>query len=216
MITTQKHPTAAWRALAKGMRFHADNLKPHRFTLPGSITKASVLLDHPIYFVKLQHLLSNKGLRYAKAVTWRYFLRTSKGRKVGVAEVNMTKPTGYAFASFSASNEVKKHYALLRSMIDHDSRPDSYSLRVVRVSSLRILAVWLRSKSGRKDLVIPLGNTTDRLKDGEVYSRQEFEAALHEEAKARNAVIDQSILARTLRGNDRARGLPEHSRRKAI
>jgi hypothetical protein len=136
------------------------------------------------------------GLRYAKLATWRYFIKPANSRKIGVAEVSIAERTGYSFASFSASSEVKKHYMFLRSMVDHDRGPDSYSLRMVRISSLRILAVWLRSRTGKKDILIPLGADTDRLRHGRAYPRREFEAAIHADAERLSSDLTKSILTR--------------------
>jgi len=194
MIKTSKPPAQSWSALQKGLRSHAKGIAVQRFTLADGIAKSSVLLAHPIYFVKLQHLTSGKGLRYARAVIWRYFLQVAKVRKVGVAEISVTKPAGCVLASFSASEEVKTHYLFLRSMIDDDTRSASYSLRMVRIPSIRILAVWLRSADGRKDILIPLGSATEHLKDGYAYPRKEFEAALEAEACGRSSVLEKSIL----------------------
>jgi hypothetical protein len=178
------------------MKAHEVAIHAQKFALPDRLAKSNLLLAHPIYFVKLSHLASTMGLRYAKPATWRYFIKPANSRKIGVAEVSIAEPTGNSFASFSASSEVRRHYMFLRSMVDHDRRPDSYGLRMVRISSLRILAVWLRSTSGKKDVLIPLGTATDELRHGHSYPRREFEAAIHAEAERLSSNLAKSNLMR--------------------
>lgn len=145
------------------------------------------LLAHPVYFATVKPILASKGLQYAKLVAWRYFVELADDASLGIAEVNVKSKKAHQFSSFGAAPQVVVHYQFLRSLIQEAAGRGTYSFRLLRIPSIRVLAVWLRSAERGGDLVVPMVPRGHLLTNGRWYKRAEFEAEIKIEVEVLRA-----------------------------
>ena len=64
----------------------------------------------------------------------------------------------------------------------------TYELRLLRVTALYVMAIWLKGEGSDPDLIFPMAPAPEVLKPGHAYSAQEFTRLLHELAKEKVAL----------------------------
>jgi hypothetical protein len=153
-------------------------------------------MPHPVYFASMPRILAGKGLQYARLVAWRYFVELAGDESLGVAEVNLKSRGDHQFSSFAAAPQVAAHHQFLASLAKEAASRGTYSFRLLRIPSIRVLAVWLRSAKRGGDLVFPMVPQGHLLTNDRFYKRSEFEVAIKievERLRESNSVVPEPV-----------------------
>jgi hypothetical protein len=135
-----------------------------------------VARPQPIYTSTIDALLENRLLSDARLTGWQYVL-VLNGEADGVAEVAGTKgePAGpLSFASMYAREYAR---AVADTIAHAEAIPGDYALRMLRVPSLYLFAVWLRS-GFTGDLLLPVPPAPNRLEEEPLFTEQALTTAL--------------------------------------
>jgi hypothetical protein len=179
-----KPPLASRKALTKAIRHHLNAFSALS-TESAVGTGKKFLLPHVAYFARLDHLRASVGLQYAKPVAWRYFVGSERDSVLALAEVNIERTRKNAFSSLRTSTQNRSHFKLLQKIANSGRQRGTFSFRLLRIPSLHVLAVWLKSPLKGRDLVVPLVPLGHVLIARRFYTRKEFERVVRDAAIAR-------------------------------
>lgn len=148
-----------------------------------------VAKPQPIYTSTIDALLDNRLLSDARLTGWQYVLVVN-GEADGVAEVSGTMGEPAAPLSF-ASMYPREYARAIADTIRHaEGIPGEYDLRMLRVPSLYLLAVWLRS-SFTGDLLLPVPPAPNRLEEEPLFTEPALITALRAFALRRRDDSDE-------------------------
>jgi hypothetical protein len=134
---------------------------------------------HPLYRLRLADLLSGQAFtRSLDRVAWMYLLSDAK-KTLAAAEVSIVQGV-HGTVRTTEGPFVRKLKRAIEKIIQ-DRRLKKFELRAIRVESLHLFALWLKSKDG-EDFFVPINALGDRLKSGRRYTEKEFVAGLLPEA----------------------------------
>jgi hypothetical protein len=181
-ILISKPPAKSTEALQNGLVRHRALLK-----IQQRIQKADseFVLPHRVYFARLDQVKRGIGLQYARPVAWRYFVKSDVDESLVLAEVNIERKGIHRFASLHTVAHSQNHYELLKSIAQEASDRGEYAFRVLRIPSIYVLAVWLRSDRRGHDIVVPIVPHHHCLTNRHFYRRGEFEERIQSEARER-------------------------------
>jgi hypothetical protein len=143
------------------------------------------LLPHAVYFAQLGHVRAGAGLQYARPVAWRYFVKSSVDETLALAEINIERKGTHRFSSLHIISHGRDHYELLKSIAQQANDRGAYAFRLLRIPSIYVLAVWLRSERRGYDVIVPLVPNQHFLINQHFYPRREFEERIQSEARER-------------------------------
>jgi hypothetical protein len=184
-ITFPPPPKSSRNSLRQAIRYNRQNPNVHQQSSPKISARSTVLLPHIVYFARLNHVRNGVGLRYAKAVAWRYFLPSTGNEDLTLAEVNIDGIRRHTFASLHLIPQHRAHYDLLVSISDEAQSRGSFTFRLLRIPCIHVFAVWLRSRHRGKDLLVPLAPKPHFLVHQKFYERKKFEQATMTAARSR-------------------------------
>jgi len=143
------------------------------------------LRPHPVYTAALTDVAAGKTLTSAWCIGWRVFVSKEAGAG-RAAEVYWDEAAAvHVFGGVTEGGFVRETLDAIGKLERREEvRQGDYELRVLRIPGLSVYAVWLRSRSGADDLVMPLGPTFESLESGEVISGGDFNHALRKPAAA--------------------------------
>jgi hypothetical protein len=150
--------------------------------LQASFAQLTTSLPHPVYDLGVDAIAAGRGLDAARLNGWRYVLEDS-GKPFAFAELDGTGQNFYSFNTGNFPAAVSAAVAQAE-QLDYVKAHDA-ELRVLRISALYVLALWLHPKQG-EDLIIPVGPVGHKLVAGRPYGVDDFLALLRDPAKAAN------------------------------
>jgi hypothetical protein len=143
---------------------------------------------HAIYDLQADEIVAGGGLASAHPGGFRYMIHTADGA-VAAAEVH-TDAAGHAnllatmnYGPFVAATE----QALVQLAVNERVRADTYEVRLLRVSAIPVMAIWLKSDAGGADMIYPLAPAPGGLKAETLCSAEDFLNAIMPIAKVRVA-----------------------------
>jgi hypothetical protein len=184
-IVFAKPPAKSKKALQKGLIRHRATLEAGLRDSQPAVGNNSFLLPHAVYFARLDHVKAGVGLRYARPVAWRYFVKSAASESLVLAEINIEPKGTHRFASLHMISHGRDHYELLKSIAREANDRGAYAFRLLRIPSIYVLAVWLRSERRGHDIIVPLAPNHHFLTNQRFYSRREFEELIQSEARDR-------------------------------
>jgi hypothetical protein len=129
----------------------------------GYSKKASTLLPLSVFVVTIPQVLAGQGIRKAKRVGWRHFGFGKTLKHTVSAEILAT----------GSRHRVARTYGLkpnsivsraLRSLTMKHSRTKKYvRISLVKIPPLVSLAIWVRSRNAKEDLILPLESVVPEL-----------------------------------------------------
>lgn len=173
--------------LAPTLRAAAPGATPGRRPGPAIAPE----LSHQVFALGLTDVADGGGLAAAKLVSWRHILPPS-GKSRLTVEVTVDERTGrHRFAAVNSgpfAEAVQRQVAAASQ--DPVVRGGDYDLAVLQISALAVVAVWLRGRDGKEDVVIPVAPTDPALVAGRHYAPGAFLQALAPTARRRLAAAD--------------------------
>jgi hypothetical protein len=159
-----------------------------------AIANLKLKSPHAIYDLRADQIAEGHGLEAAHPTGFRYLVAASSGA-VAAAEVH-TDAGGAAklvanvnFGPFVEATE----RALTKLAALPQVATGTYEARLLRISSVQVLAVWLKSDGAGGDIVYPLAPAPSVLNAETPYAPQDFLAALVPIAKKRVANTGNSV-----------------------
>jgi hypothetical protein len=127
--------------------------------------------------------LRNELLEAAKPIAWRYLL-VNEDTALSAAELIEREDGTLTFAEMNTGPFVQATADIVAAAerLDEVSRGD-FELRLLRVPSVYLVALWLRGNDA--DLLLPLPPAPDGLDAGHVYSPTEILVILRPQAQSR-------------------------------
>lgn len=139
---------------------------------------------HGIYTMGAADLAARRGLEAAAFAGWRYLVQRDAG---AIAAVEIPAEVDGNIERFMQLNEGQFVGATFEAVVAAEKleevRRSGYQLRLLKIPALYTVALWLHPEEEGKDLLIPIGQSHPALVSGQVYSPDEFVAALVEPAE---------------------------------
>jgi hypothetical protein len=200
------------QALLAGLPDFANNSDP----AAGDLYKADQ--GHEVYVLSLNDLLGGAGLNAVKDAGWRFISATAPGGIGAVAHVSDGPDGTPLMRGISYGPEVA---AALRAAREVESLPEvaaqHFELWVLRIPGVLVEAYWLKSSSGKKDLIVPYLAGTTKLQLMKTYSVAEFlkiVRALAREFSAFDKIAATAVPARKRQGPAVKKAGPNESKSK--
>lgn len=163
----------------------------------GPAKKASTLLPLSVFVVTIPQILAGEGIRKAKRVGWRHFGFGRTAKQTISAEI-LAAGNRHTVARTYDSKPNSIVSRALRSLATKHSRTKKYvGIGLVKIPPLVALAVWVRSRNTKEDLIFPLESIVPDLQTDTAYIYADVLPLLQRSAKA---LVSQShALAAKLR-----------------
>lgn len=154
------------------------------------------LKPHGVYVSSLEDAAAGKAVTNAKLVAWRYLMQDDRGNYFAT-EVNFNQSrNAHEFSRVSVGPRAANMHVVLETAEKGGfglPKDKDYKVRVLRIPSLYIEAVWFYSASDN-DLIIPvapseLGSDVT----GTVFTVKVFDSLMVERAKTRLAMSDDRL-----------------------
>lgn len=130
-------------------------------------------VQHRVFDLWLNDLQLGRGLEAARFAGWRYLIyagdRVVASAELGTTESGGTELLGINRGPFSAATAD----AIQRAEAAFDATQDVYEPRLLRIVSLKTVALWLHLEAGN-DLMIPLDPSPEKLSSKSMYGAEEF------------------------------------------
>jgi len=141
---------------------------------------------HAVYDLRADEIANGKGLGSAHPAGFRYLVHAAGG-PVAAAEVH-TDPSGKAtlLANMNYGPFVKATsdaFAKLENL--EQVGTGSYEARLLRISAIPLVSIWLKSDPGGADVIYPLSTVPGMVEAEKAYSADEFLKAILPIAKQR-------------------------------
>ena len=167
-------------------QFSAHSNIPTAFRDGGS-SALTLMPPHAVYDLRVDEISQGRGLDAVHKTGYRYLI-TADPTSVAAAEVHISGDQ----ATFLANVNYGRFAAATARAIERLSaldllRSKSYELRLLRISALGLMTIWLKSEDGGDDKLYPLEPTPDGLTANTLYSVSDFLKAVSPLAKARAA-----------------------------
>jgi len=121
----------------------------------------------------------------AREVGWRYVMPQAFAEPVS-AEVRVDTAGQHVVDHFAQGPQSAQTLAFTRQILDDPQwAGDQYTLQVLLVSALYVMALWVRHADPDRDWFVPLGPGDERLATGQYYDAGRFNAILFDLAKVR-------------------------------
>jgi hypothetical protein len=160
-------------------------------TLDGKHKDAITLAQaHPVYNVDLKDILERRGLGSAVLTGWR-FLLLENHIAIAAAEIAVDGKSGtFRFSSVTTGSQVSATSAAFAAGLrDPQLQTQEWSVRLLRVPSLYLLALWLHDTSGKEDRLEAIGTAPDVIEKGRRYSWSELAEKLIPAAQQQTAAF---------------------------
>lgn len=182
-------PTEAPKVAAAGLA-RIRRLKPAHLPNISGTNDADLALavPHPVYALASGDIAAGRPLDAARQTRWRYLVM-SEDRAVGGVEVEVVPDTGAV--RFVQADEGWIASATVQAIRLVESRPEieagSFEVRLLLAPALYVVALWLKDRDARGDLVVSLAPAPKRFESFHPYSSESFLALLRAEAAERPA-----------------------------
>ena len=139
------------------------------------LPQVSASVAHQVYNLNLNDLAGADPLAQAQLVGWRHLI-TSGNQTAMAAEVACDDRGGNL--RFSHLHEGPLVGGLAQALVAAEHAPEviqgSYEVRVLRIPSIYVMALWLKANTPGKDLFVPAAPTNRLLTPGHMYAAAEF------------------------------------------
>jgi hypothetical protein len=151
----------------------------------GGTENVDVAAPHRMYFIGLEDVANGHLLSAAEVTGWRYIIVRGDD-PMAAAELGIDQLGGsLEFSQLNQGPFVSSTIEGVSIAADLDTvRNNNYELRLLKIPSLYIIALWLHSQ-GAQDIIIPIPPTRPELTPYDSYSEESFLQAIHEAAVKR-------------------------------
>ncbi len=140
-------------------------------------TEVGISTPHPVYNLGLRDVVDDHPPSEDSDTGWRYLVDVGAG-PVAAAEIATTaESTEPRFASLNQGPFVVATVEALP-LAEAGGGPGQYSMRLLRIPALYVLALWLHAEDQGEDVFIPLSPAPDSLDPGNEYTWGEFRERL--------------------------------------
>lgn len=147
---------------------------------------------HSIWTVGLEDLAGEKGLRGARHIGWRFLTDTSDGRRFSVEVHADPNDSAHEFGMLNQGPFIEATESTLAGLQNEPLVKNGvYTVSLLRIPPLYVVALWLRGESGNEDRIVPMPPVGGELTAGRLYFVDEFHNALRESAKQRSLFDDR-------------------------
>lgn len=156
----------------------------------GHPKKASRTVPHGVFVVTIPQVLAGEGIRKAKRVGWRHFGFGKTVKQHVSAEILMAG-NRHRVARAYGSKPTSIVSQALRSLAKEYSKTKKYvEIGLVKIPPLVGLAVWVRSRNAKEDLIFPLESIVPELQKRTAHIYADVLPLLQRSAKA---LVSQSL-----------------------
>jgi hypothetical protein len=171
---------AALRTLEQGLGELAQRRGFEDRRLAGAAPSAlAVAAPHDVYALGLEDLASGRGLEAAEWVSRRCLILDGDHP---IAAAELPDPDG---ANGFTTTEGRFAEATATAIQGAEDAPGEYELRLLRISALYLMALWLSNREGGEDVLVPLDPAPTDLQPNERYSEQQLLERLRNTARSR-------------------------------
>ncbi|MHB8547273.1 MAG: hypothetical protein ACYDAJ_10945 [Nitrosotalea sp.] len=169
----------------KGLDRLTSRENPHKITRE-AFKNLSIETVHAVYDLRTDEISKGGGLETAHLTGFRYLIKNA-GAAVAAAEVH-SDSSGNAtlLANLNSGPFVKATAQAFDNLPSLDSvRAGSYEARLLRFSSIYLMAIWLKADTGGIDMIYPLAPAPNVLQAEKPYTVDNFLKAIRPLAQKR-------------------------------
>ena len=151
---------------------------------------------HKVFVLTARQLIDGEGLARARFVAWKHFGLGKNSRHLVSAEIAVSGKTHSVARMDEGRYTSKIIQAMLRTINDNKRTSRKYrTVCLVKIPPLIGLAIWLRGRKRKDDLVFPVESCVAGVKKGKAYLLPKIEPLLRQSALAL-AEQSRSLLSR--------------------
>ena len=190
-LTLPKPPDKGREIIRTALDGIVDHSPTTRGMAAGGGEKLDLAAPHKIFFVGLRDAAERRILSAAVQTGWRYIILRGD-TPMAAAELGVDaaggggdpdEDAGLEFSQFNRGPYVISTVEGVESASKLEAvLKDDYEVRLLKIPSLYIIALWLHGAAEVDDLIIPLPPTRRGLKAFESYSEGQFADIIHEAA----------------------------------
>jgi hypothetical protein len=157
-------------------------------TLRGKRLDAIKLVHaHPVYTFGLQDVTQGRELREAACTGWRFLLMEGDATSVAAAELAIDRQSSaLRFVGVNAGPYVASTVTALQTRLcEPELKSRDWLVRLLRIPSVYVMALWLHDASSGEDRLWALGPVPKNLEENRMYSWPHFSDALNKVAQVR-------------------------------
>jgi hypothetical protein len=166
-------PDVFRQALRKGAPVFTDNER----SMTELLSNAPLAL--PVFTASLDEVESQTTQLRQNSTTWRFIARNPAGaiifgdvsRSNGDPKLIRVSKDPRSLVALNAATEINER---------RETKDDIYELSLLRVAGVLVEALWLRSKTRKRDLFFPVLSASNELRINHAYSPTEFFAKLRD------------------------------------
>lgn len=181
-ISFARPPAAANDALVRGLATFGERVPGVSLLRTERPSDQTWTMEHSVYHLGLDAVLSHRGVDAAEPVSWRYVIGDANDARGVAADVQLRR-SQHIFAGIQQGPFVQGFTDEIRRLSsDAALRAWDFEPRLLRVPAIYVVAIWLHEARSSGDLFIPLPPVNRALQAGHRYDRAEFESALERAA----------------------------------
>jgi hypothetical protein len=184
-LRTTEPPPRVLELVKAALQAHIGSASRVAAMRQADLTQLAASAPHQVFTLDFNDLLGTDLFSKARLVGWRYLV-TGANRTAMAAEVACDDKGENL--RFSHLHEGPLVGGLAQALVaaEHTSEvvQGSYELRVLRIPSIYVMALWLKANTPDKDLFVPAAPTSRLLIPGQMYSASAFADLLKKAAQA--------------------------------
>ena len=172
-------PQAVGQALQLGMQRLPARTKNTFSTAAVGGAPSSASLPHEVFVMNTEDVVGGAGLDASRPAGWRYIVEqpaAGGGNGTARAAAEITSAGGAPKLSHLQHGWIGD--ATLQAVQAAAARPEvvqgSFDLRMLRVPSLLVDALWLKNKGAGQDLVMPIASRDNAIRPQQLYRADDF------------------------------------------
>lgn len=188
-LSSGSPPSHSTKVFCEWAARHAT-AKDERATKKGHRNKALTPDPQRVFVLTIPQVIAGKGLRSAKRVAWRHFGSGPTAKQNVSAEI-LIGGKRHRVARTYGSKATSMICKALRRLGKKHSRTKRYEgISLLKISPLVGLAVWVRGRNRKEDLIFPLESAVPDLRSGIAHNYLDALPLLQRSA---NALVSQSL-----------------------
>jgi hypothetical protein len=165
-------------------------IKPRQPAGNRTSRKRSALTSHSVFVLAMPHVIEGKGPRDAKCLAWRHFNLGPSPKHTISAEILTSNKHRRVAQSYGPSATIVVGRALATLRKKYVKTKKYKFIGLLKIPPLVALAIWVRGRNAKEDLIFPLQSVLPDLKRGVAYT---YVDALPLLQRSANGLVSQSL-----------------------
>jgi len=200
-LSSGSPPSHSSKVFREWVARHHTAAKTKRVPKQGYPNKVSTPAPQRVFVLTIPQVIAGEGIRNARRVAWRHFGFGPASKKTVSAEILIAGKSHRVARTYGSkpTSIISRTLAVLTRKHSRSKRYDGISL--IKIPPLLGLAVWVRGRNTKEDLIFPLQSAVPELQTGTTHKYVDALPLLQRSAKA---LVAQSLALNAKLGMGRA------------